>query len=488
MAKRTQEYHQHVRGLEFGLKNHARRSFGEPGQRFIDGTNWHRYFADKWSSSQQPKLYNRTPIQIERDRILHSAGMRKLTEKYHVLFHGHRRIVRSYATHVNRMSHVARAICRGTSLNADFAEAIALGAKTGGPPFVYASKEVLSEWLTEKLVEIDKRHRPKGGALPLAKGQLLLPFKGVNVPGWVASIKSDYVLSRLTRFVPWAAGTDVETSFDTGQQSYWQLCTDPYRLQSRGPRFAPETMYGVWRHSLGLFPEPNSFLHLVDLPGAASGKHKIESSHATYEGIVVQYADDITWVIENLTDANNAALLDTGDPKIWEKLARHLASICPQELKEAVVHGRDSALYTYFITDMIKTTNAAFGQGGDLLSALRNGDADARIGLSSEAELVLTKMKGFLREKVFSKGRTGNRRDMLLAISKACIELLYDNTGDCLEQFLRDGAALRKLDDDEVARSLELIDDDVCKAQISIDVFSEMSDHDVYNFVGVASL
>ena len=38
---------------------------------------------------------------------------------------------------------------QGLGLNADFAEAIALGAKVGAPPFVHASKGVLPEWMSE---------------------------------------------------------------------------------------------------------------------------------------------------------------------------------------------------------------------------------------------------------------------------------------------------------------------------------------------------
>ena len=123
-------YKEHVDKLEDGLSPYAKKSFESFSQSFVDGGSIHDSYESKWrmNAGGNPKLLYRTPLQIERDRILHSAGIRKQTEKYHVLYNGQRRIVRNYTTHTMRMAQVTRAICRGLKLNGDFAEAIALEA------------------------------------------------------------------------------------------------------------------------------------------------------------------------------------------------------------------------------------------------------------------------------------------------------------------------------------------------------------------------
>lgn len=125
MAER--EYYELVNRIEDPLRKCAKKSFESTSPFFIDGGNVFAYYADQWGAKDaQLRLRHRTPIQLQRDRILYSQGMRKQTEKYHVLYNGQRRIVRAYATHTMRMAQVARAICRGLDLNQDFAEAIAL--------------------------------------------------------------------------------------------------------------------------------------------------------------------------------------------------------------------------------------------------------------------------------------------------------------------------------------------------------------------------
>ena len=147
------EYHESVNRIEEGLLKCAKKSFEPFSQQFVDGRDVFSHFSNRWANeANRIVLRNRTPIQLERDRILYSQGMRKQTEKYHVLYNGQRRIVRAYATHTMKMAQVSRAICRGLALNQDFAEAMALGAKVGAVPFVHASKQAVSTWADRKSV------------------------------------------------------------------------------------------------------------------------------------------------------------------------------------------------------------------------------------------------------------------------------------------------------------------------------------------------
>ena len=124
-----QEYYKIVEQAEAPLAKWAKRSFESFSPTFLDGGEYFQHYADQWGDLDlRPRIANRTPLQIERDRVLYSGGMRKLTEKYHVLYSGDRRITRNFTTHTMRMAQVARAISQGLKLNADFAEAMALGA------------------------------------------------------------------------------------------------------------------------------------------------------------------------------------------------------------------------------------------------------------------------------------------------------------------------------------------------------------------------
>src|SRR5712692_11112198 len=111
MTKSTENYNDHVEWIEIGLAPYAKKSFESFSQQFLDGGDMVRYFSKAWQNAHhQRKIVNRTPLQLERDRILYSSGMRKQTEKYHVLYNGQRRIVRNYITHTMRIAQVTRSI------------------------------------------------------------------------------------------------------------------------------------------------------------------------------------------------------------------------------------------------------------------------------------------------------------------------------------------------------------------------------------------
>jgi hypothetical protein len=95
------EYFQTVKAYEESLLKCAKRSFEPFSNEFVDGGDIFSYYSEQWEKGNKLKLRHRTPIQLERDRVLYSPGMRKQTEKYHVLYNGQRRIIRAYATHTS---------------------------------------------------------------------------------------------------------------------------------------------------------------------------------------------------------------------------------------------------------------------------------------------------------------------------------------------------------------------------------------------------
>ncbi|HVM20395.1 MAG TPA: HD domain-containing protein [Egibacteraceae bacterium] len=87
----------------------------------------------------------RTAFQLDRDRLLHSVGFRKLKHKTHLaLGRGHRR---TRATHALEVAQIARTLARGLRLNEDLVEAIALGHDVGNTAFGQAGEIALSTFI-----------------------------------------------------------------------------------------------------------------------------------------------------------------------------------------------------------------------------------------------------------------------------------------------------------------------------------------------------
>ncbi len=490
MPKNFQDYHAQVEFIEAGLAPYAKKSLESFSATFLDGSELHKYYSDLWQT-QRPRLINRTASQLERDRILYSDGTRKLTEKSHVLYNGQRRIVRNYTTHTMKMAQVARSICRGLELNGDFAEAMAIGSKIGAVPFIHAAKEPIADWVRSKVLSIDGDYaKNEPSSMRSRSEQLGLEFGENPLPSWVASLRSQAVFDKVLRYIPWAAGRNVDSPYTSGQESYWLLCTNPFTAQSQTTTFMPETMFGIWRHSRGVRPEKNSFHHKWKPAESSQAPHEIKWNHATYEACVVQYADDITWVIENLNDANSAALLNSRR-SVYESLLAVLGEGIRDAILRPLSRNDSGGVYTFFISDFIAESTRildSLGDGAHSRVALREGKAESFIGLSRESEELLNSMIQFLNTQVFTEPRVRNRAQMLRTVSVACLDLLYNGTDDILPKVIKDRATLQRWAPARINTAQELLKDPVHRIQLAIDILADMGDQEIYDFVGIQAL
>lgn len=482
----AQEYHQIVAQAEAGLLRCAKHSFEPSSRLFVDGQEIFKHFADAWQIGDQQLLKQRTPIQIQRDRILYSHGMRKQTEKYHVLYNGQRRIVRSYATHAMKMAQVTRAICRGLSLNEDFGEAMALGAKVGAVPFIHAAKEVAGTWAFKKVKALDQQWAKERPVEAAGQKQLDMDFDKKPIPGFVAGLESDEAFRLIQQYMPWAAGQQSAPLYGSGPESYWLLCMNPFTAEVQQNQYFPETMYGIWRHTRGLQPAQDPFHHRFKLQGSQRC-NEIKDAHATFESTVVQYADDITWAIENLNDANDVALLND-QKEIYTFLTTELGPNLPAQLQAALTDNDSGALYSYFISDFIRHSASILSpnEGSpELRGELSAGKI--RIGLSPEAETFLDQMIAFLKNQIFVETRTRNRMEMLKSVTSACLDLIF-NDEEVLPGVVAEQARLGRWKSGVKTKAVRLLNDPIHRVQLSMDVLASWGDHEIYDFIGIQSL
>jgi hypothetical protein len=76
---------------------------------------------------------------------------------------------------------------------------------------------------------------------------------------------------------------------------------------------------------------------------------------------------------------------------------------------------------------------------------------------------------------------------MLRSISSACIELIY-SSGDVLPRVLEDQSRLGRWNEDTKKLALDLLNDEVHRIQLSLDVLASWTDQEIYDFVGIQSL
>jgi dGTP triphosphohydrolase len=482
-------YESVVQHLEGSLGNYAMKSFDS--KTFVDGGEFFAYYTDIWKKDTENfKLNNRTPIQHQRDRILYSNGVRKQSERYHILYRGGQRIIRNYITHTMRMMQVARTICRALKLNEDFAEAIVLGSKVGALPFIHASKDKVSNWIKEKIKIYDQHEEQYASKTQKSVG---IDFDDPEYlpkhPDWIRRIKNNKVKTLVEEYIPFATGLDINEAYSSGKQGYWLLTTNPYTHESQTSSFTPELMYGIWRHSLNAPFGKDSFFHKQKITKASNEYHKIEWSNVSYESLVVQYADDITWVIENLNDSNNATLLNNPQNKgLFQELfdqGNFESKILIQGLSK-----RDSGkLYSYFINDFITHSQSILSKKDGLESKilLKEGDKNYIIGLSVEGQSVLKNFKDFLNKKVFSENRVSHRKKMLETITEGCMDLIYNGKDEYLHRYIDIKGNIDGWTDEQKKLALNLLDNDIHRIQVTVNVFSELSDQEIFSFVGMDS-
>ena len=98
----------------------------------------------------EPDCGLRSPLQRDRDRIVHSKAFRRLKHKTQVFVSPEGDHYRTRLTHTIEVTQIARTVARALRLNEDLAEAVGLGHDLGHPPFGHIGEGVLDACLRER--------------------------------------------------------------------------------------------------------------------------------------------------------------------------------------------------------------------------------------------------------------------------------------------------------------------------------------------------
>jgi dGTP triphosphohydrolase len=482
-----ESYQEHVASIEATLSDPAFKSARVTA--FTDSTDAMRAFEIEWRTEEgRARLTGRTPLMLERDRILYSEDLRAQSDRHHILFFKDARVTRDYAAHILRMSQVSRAICGRLGLNSDLAEAIALGAKVGGVPFIHVGKSAVDKWVRAHVKELDSASSHPVGSQANRVGQqlALLDEQGneLPLPSWVDELEDPALRVQVQDYLPWAAGATNGTAYSSGQQSYWALSLRPFQLSAKRP-YVPQTMYGVWNHSLSATRDTAKFSHSVTLAGSNTTL-RLNDGHLTHEAVVVRYADDISWVIENLNEASKSATLAGARDDIFTNLARELqSSDMPGPLHLAITPTPDiGRMYTYFINDLVDTSGKTLREYG----VQRPTETHPAISLSETAARMLRLMKQFLESSVYSDDRLRYRNRTLESITETVLDVFWESRGQALTDFVQGRARLEGWSAEDKATGLELLNTPVHRVQACVDALSIMSDREVYRLLGLEAL
>ena len=102
-------------------------------------------FESRGRLHDEPESLTRSPLQRDRDRIIHSGAFRRLKHKTQVFVYHEGDYYRTRLTHSLEVAQIARSICRSLGLNEDLGEAVALAHDLGHTPFGHAGERALDQ-------------------------------------------------------------------------------------------------------------------------------------------------------------------------------------------------------------------------------------------------------------------------------------------------------------------------------------------------------
>ena len=285
----------------------------------------------------------RSPFQRDCDRIVHAKAFRRLMHKTQVFVAPDGDHFRTRLTHTIEVSRVAKSLATTLCLNADLADAVALAHDLGHPPFGHAGEEALSEVM-----------RDYGGFEHNAQAIRI-----------VTELERQYI------------GHD-------------------------GLNLTRETLEGIAKHNGPVSGE---------VPFALAEYNRKQDLaldlRAGAEAQVAALADDVAYVCHDLQDGLAAGMLtlaEIGELPIAGPILHKLNSKHFGAEQDRIAQSMLRALFKSLTLDIIRTSRSNFeGLKPQTVDDIRTCGRNV-VGFSDETIASLSKVRQFLREKMYRTG------------------------------------------------------------------------------------
>ena len=231
----------------------------------------------------RPPAVYRSQFMRDRDRLMYSPAFRRLSGKTQIYTVGTADHLQNRLTHTLEVAQIAKTIAIALDLNADLAEAIAIGHDFGHTPFGHAGEEMLHEIMSLGSPYIDespfssKKGNP--GWFPYVRKDIDVPADWSPSFGFKHNIQSVRLVTRL------------ENSYVDNNKN-------------TGLNLTNFTLFGMMRHSSMMYANTkldtpsfqNDFKQLCTLKGT-------DIDAWSFEAYIVEIADDIAQWHHDLEDA-----------------------------------------------------------------------------------------------------------------------------------------------------------------------------------------
>jgi len=293
----------------------------------------------------EPESTTRSPLQRDRDRIIHSGAFRRLKHKTQVFVYHEGDYYRTRLTHSLEVAQIARSISRTLGLDEDLAESTALAHDLGHTCFGHSGEEALAACMT------------KYGGFDHNAHAIRL----------VTKLEARYA------------------SFD-GLNLCW------------------ETLEGIAKHNGPLVPR----LPGDPLPEAIeeyNARHDLElGTYAGLEAQVAALSDDIAYNNHDIDDGLRAGLLSLDAllalPLVGD-IFRRAEERWPGIERQRIVHESIRELIGLMINDVVAETRRRADATGVSSAAEVRAQGEALAAFSRDVDRAQKTLKGFLYENMY---------------------------------------------------------------------------------------
>lgn len=291
----------------------------------------------------------RTPFAIDRDRIIHSRAFQRLVDKTQLFPSADPSKYTTRLLHSIKVSQIAQTLARAFRLNEDLTVAIALGHDLGHAPFGHIGEEVLRELMIEE-----------NGFEHNEESVLLAMFYDPTMNLTLQTLEG---ILKHTKF-------NMKHYRDAGVER-----TNPFG-KLHVPRADQKTYEDPFNYWGGIGKDDKIMFN----------------SLASYEGQVVDIADEIAYICHDVWDLVSAGVIDTYElPEEWLEM-----------------FGNDTAVA---INGLV---NGIIKENYKNIKKEKNGVIRYEIKHPSELDKLVEVMKGWFKDHVYKKTEPKDARDIIM--------------------------------------------------------------------------